>query len=762
VKKLRLGIRGKIAAVILICMVPVLILGALLFQFRNQGRRDVVERGHLEAARAIASAVQVFIANAIEAERTAGAAVTSQPYPVSGILQLFAAIRSRDPVFLSLVLVDRDGGAVSASPASGADELAADASVGAVQRGKPWAAGPPIWVGRRPTLVAASAVREGSRLVAIVVGRLDLERLRAILPHAPQLLTDGIIVDAGGRVLIDLRQPGRGTAAFQQVGAVRRALAGREATIDSYVDPTARTRSLGAAVPIRDLGWAAIVLEPESSALGSARRAATEELIVAITAVGVGLFLAWVLGAELSAPILALARGARAIGRGDLGTRVSLRRNDELGELGDAFNEMSRRLAGSVREMNALQAVSDAALSTVRLDELLPPLVRQVVAAVHADEGMIWFVDERSGQLVQPAEFTGSFTGPGRHLPPGQGVAGRVVADARSMVVSEPARLAALDPDLAAGGAHATVGVPLRVGGRVVGAVQVWSRRPREFTPHEVRLLETFADRVALAVDNARAYEREHELAGIIQQTLLPPQRVHLPGVTVAGRYLASREVGGDFYAVLPLDGGRVGLAIADVAGKGIPAATLSARARYLLEAFAMDARQPDAVLTRLNQVLAQDADSKFVSLFYAILDPHAGRLTFAGAGHLPPLLLRAGTTVPAPLEAPGLLLGVDRSAVYSPAEAAVGWGDLMVMFTDGITEARRPDGEQFGDHHVSALLATSDGARPDDVVDRVMDAVAAWTGRPPADDQTIVVVRVDPPSAGKPVLREGAAARAD
>ena len=92
-RKLRLGIRGKIAAVILICMVPVLILGALLFQFRNQGRRDVVERGHFEAARAIASAVRVFIANAIEAERTAGAAVTSQPYPVSGIIQLFAAIR---------------------------------------------------------------------------------------------------------------------------------------------------------------------------------------------------------------------------------------------------------------------------------------------------------------------------------------------------------------------------------------------------------------------------------------------------------------------------------------------------------------------------------------------------------------------------------------------------------------------------------------------------------------------------------------------
>ncbi len=761
-KRLRLGIRGKIAAVILICMVPVLILGALLFQFRNQGRRDVVERGHRDAARAIASDVQVFIADAVEAERTAGAAVTSQPYPVSGIIQLFAAIRARNPVFLSLVLVDRDGGVVAASPALPAADLADDASVVAVQRGSPWAAGPPVWVGRRPTLVVGSAVREGNRLVAIVLGRLDLGRLRAILPQTPQLLIDAIIVDGTGRVLIDLRRPDRRAEAFQQVRAVRQALAGRETTIEAYVDPATHTRALGAAVPIADLGWAAIVLEPESSALGSARRAATEELVMALTAVGVGLFLAWVLGAELSAPILALARGARAIGRGELGTRVALRRNDELGELGHAFNEMSLRLARSVREMNALQAVSDAALSTVRLDELLHPLVRQVVAALHADEGMIWFVDEQSGQLVQPAEFNGSSAGTGRRLARGQGVAGRVVADARSMVVSDPARLAALDPDLAAGGAYATVGVPLRVGGRVVGAVQVWSRRPREFTPHEVRLLETFADRVALAVDNARAYEREHELAGIIQQTLLPPQRVHLPGVTVAGRYLASREVGGDFYAVLPLDGGRVGLAIADVAGKGIPAATLSARARYLLEAFALDARRPDAVLTRLNQVLTQDANSRFVSLFYGILDPHAGRLTFSGAGHLPPFLLRAGAAAPAPLEAPGLLLGVDLSAAYGMAEAAVGPGDLLVMFTDGITEARRSDGKQFGDHHVAALIGAINGAPPDDVADRVMDAVAAWTGSPPADDQTIVVIRVDPHSGDECVSREAGRSHAD
>jgi serine phosphatase RsbU (regulator of sigma subunit)/HAMP domain-containing protein len=760
VKVYRLGIRGKIAAMILICMVPILILGGVLFQYRNQGRRDVVQRSHREGARAIAADVQIFIAGAFEAERTAGAAVTSQPYPVSGIVQLFGAIRARNPLFLSLVLLDRDGGVVAASPAAPAVEVAMDSSVVAVQRGKASAAGAPVWVGRRPTIVGSSAIREGGHLTAIVAGRLDLERLRAILPHAPTPLTDGIVVDNSGRVIIDLRRPDR-AAAFQEVGAVQRALAGEEATIDGYRDPATGTRSLGAAVPIPDLGWAAIVIEPESSALESARRAATQELTYVLTAVGVGLFLAWVLGAELSAPILALVRGARTIGRGELGTRVALQRNDELGELGDAFNEMSQRLAGLVREMSALQAVSDAALSTVRLDELLPPLVRQVVAALHADEGMIWFVDERSGSLMQPAGFNGASAGTPRQLARGQGVAGRVAADARSMVISDPAHLAALDPALAAEGTYATVGVPIRAGGRVIGVVQVCSRRPREFTPHEMRLLEPFADRVALAVDNARAFERERELATIIQQTLLPPQRVELPGVTVAGRYLASREVGGDFYAVLPLEEGRVGLAIADVAGKGIPAATLSARARYLLEAFALDAPRPDAVLTRLNRVLAQDADSRFVSLFYGILDPIGGRLAFARAGHPPPILLRPGTATPVPLEAPGLLLGVKVSTPYVTREIPIGPGDQLIMFTDGITEARRPDGEQFGEQQLLALVRTCAGTVPEDVVDRVMDAMATWAGSTPADDQTIVVVRIAADGEGR-VLRDVGPSPAD
>ena len=740
--RMHLGIRGKIAAVILICMIPVLILGGLLFQSRNQGRLEIVQRGHRDLARAMAADVQMFLAGAVEAERTAGAAVTSQPYPVSGIIQLFTAIRAKNPSFLSLMLIDAAGTGVAASPPQPFTlNLADNPAVGPVRNGKEWAAGPPTWTDGHPTLEVATAIREKEKLAAVVLGRLDLGGLRTVLPRGLGRAADGIIVDTTGRLIIDIRQPARAPEALQGLSAVRTALAGLEATIEGYSD--GRTGYLGAAAPIAGLGWAAIVVEPESSALESARRAAAQEMITVLTAVGVGLFLAWVLGAELSAPILALVRGARALGRGNLGTRVALRRSDELGELGNAFNEMSERLSRYVTEMNALQAVSDAALSTVRLGELLPPLVQRVGAALHADAGLIWFVEEGTGDLVVPAGFNGALAAKGRRLRRGQGVAGRVAHDTRPLVVSDPARLGTLDPALRREGAYSTMAVPLRVGGRVIGVVQVLSQRPREFTPHEVRLLETFADRVALAVDNARAYEREREIAGIIQQTLLPPRRVELPGLAVAGRYLPSREVGGDFYAVLPLEHGQVGLAIADVSGKGIPAATLSARARYLLEAFSQDGRRPEVVLSRLNHALAADAESKFLSLFYGILSPRDGTLLFASAGHLPPLIVRAPEGAPRLLEASGLLLGVEPGTTYTMAETRIGPGDLLVLFTDGITEARNAAGEQFGEQRISALLATLRDAPLDEVADRVMDAVASWSGNGPADDQTVVAARI-------------------
>ena len=740
----RLGIRGKIAAIILICMVPVLFLGVVFYADRNRERQALVLRSQRDTAQALAADVETFITNAVHAERAAGAAVTSQPYPVIGIVQLFSAIRANDPAFLSLTLALPDGRVEVSDPSAPPRATVADRPAFArVLAGADWAVGPLGAVRGRPGLEVAVRIADRGRLAAVMDGIVDLTQLRTSLPSAFASDMDGVILDGAGRVVLDLRHPDRSAGVFRDLPAVHTALAGRPATITGFRNPRTGTRELGSAVPIPVLGWVTVVLEPETSALEPVRTAAAQEMLWVLAFAGLGLFLAWVLGGELSAPILYLARGARAIGRGDLGHRVALRRTDELGELGGAFDEMSERLQRSVSEMNALQAVSDAALSTVDLRELLPMLVRQIVSAMRGDGGAVWFADETTGDL---AESNGGAPGDGRRLRPGEGVVGRVAAGGRPLVISDQDALRAVDPELPGQGVHSVVSVPLRAGGRVIGVILVFARRRREFRPQDVRLLETFADRVALAVDNARAFERQQEIAAIVQAALLPPPSVRLPGLAIAGRYRSSREVGGDFYAILPLTSGHVGLAIADVSGKGIPAATLSARTRYLLEAFALDAPSPDTVLARLNAVLARDGGTgMFVSLFYAVLDPETGTLRFSSAGHPSPLLLARDADAAAPLEARGLLLGVDADARYSMAESRIRPGDLLVLFTDGITEARDAAGEQFGEPRLQALLGTLRTAQPEDIADRVMAEVKQWTGDRQIDDQAFVAIRVLP-----------------
>jgi sigma-B regulation protein RsbU (phosphoserine phosphatase) len=746
VRTLPLGIRGKIAAVILICMVPVLLLGAVFYHDRNQERRRLVLDAQAQLARGLASDVSTFVANAVHTEREAGAAVTSQPYPVVGIVQLFAAIRRSDPAFRALALVLPDGRVEAGDPPLVQGGSVADhAPFRAVRRGAEWAIGHPVWTAGHPEVELVTGIRLGGRLVAAVDGRVDLGSLPALRPAILPPATDGVVVDGAGRVVLAL-----GTASLRSLGdlpAVREALAGRTAIVEGVRDPRTGQRKLGAAAPIPELGWAAVVLEPESSALEPVRRAASQELLWILAYAGLGLFLAWVLGGELSAPILALARGARAIGRGSVGYQVALRRRDELGELAQAFDEMSERLARHISEMNAVQAVSDAALSTVRLGELLPTLLGQIVAAMRVDDGAIWFVDEVTGDLVAPGGTDpGGEAGRGvRRLRRDQGLAGRVVASGRPVTVS---RVEAF-PDVAGPRVHAAVAVPLRAGGRVIGAIEVVSRRPREFEPREVRLLETFADRVALAVDNARAYERQQEIAGIIQRALLSPPDLQVPGLAVAGRYRPSREVGGDFYAVLPLEGQRVGLAIADVSGTGIAAATLSAKTRYLLEALALDGRPPEAVLAQVNAVLARDAgEGMFVSVFYGLLDVGSGGLLFASAGHPPPFLLSPLADAARALEAPGILLGVDPRAEYAARHVRLHPGDVLLLYTDGITEARSASGELFGEHRLLSAAREAGTATPQAIAAGVMEAVRRWSAGGPCDDQAVVVARFQPASA--------------
>jgi serine phosphatase RsbU (regulator of sigma subunit)/HAMP domain-containing protein len=743
----RLGIRGKIAAVILVCMIPVFVLAVVLYTRHIADRRDTVVREQEDLARALARDVATFFANAVHTEHLAGAAITRQPYPLGGIAKLFAAVRTTDPAFQRLLLASPDGTVEAGAPAPPVKRLSGPVFE-QIRGGESWAVGTPYLAGGRPAVEVATSITDRGTPVAVVDGILNLALLPAAAPTAATPEADAVVMDRTGSIMFDLRAGVRAAGPLRAAPAVQAALSGRSAYIETFDNPWTHRRDIGAAVPISSLGWAAIVLVPDSTAYEPVRREALLDAGWLFAYVAVGLGLAWALGGELSAPIQQLAAAARRVGRGEVGYRVPVQRTDEFGELAVAFNDMSAQLGRYVSEMSAVQAVSDAALSTVRLDELLPPLVQRVVAALGGDDGAVWFLDEDTGELLAPGAF-GSHPGAARRLRTGEGLAGRTAQAYRALPLSDPSALRAVDPDLAAQGVQAALSVPLRVGGRTIGVVEVLARRAREFGPREIRLLETFADRVALAVDNARSYERQQEIGRVIQQALMPGPSVRLPGVAVAGRYQPSREVGGDFYAVLPLGNGRVGLAIADVAGKGIPAATLAARTRYLLEALALDGRDPADVLTRLNAALAGDPGTNlFVSLYYAVLNPARGMLRWASAGHVPPMLVRAGGPGPLPLDTSGVLLGILPEARYESRETAVRPGDVLVLYTDGITEARRTDGELFGEQRLAAAVAVAGAGTPEEIAGAVMHAISEWAGAGQRDDRALAVIRFLPVAA--------------
>ena len=244
----------------------------------------------------------------------------------------------------------------------------------------------------------------------------------------------------------------------------------------------------------------------------------------------------------------------------------------------------------------------------------------------------------------------------------------------------------------------------------------------------------------------AHRLEAEMALSRRIQRSLIPLTPPELRGFEVATYYEAAREVGGDFFDVFPLRdrAGRAGIVIADVTGKGIAAALLMAFARPLIRSAIDQARDPLVALERTNSILVQERRSAlFITALAAVLDLRTHVLRVGNAGHEPPLLVPADGRPISWLTGSGPLIGAFPSLDLVPCELTLAPGDLVLLYTDGVTDTRAASGERFGDDR---LIATVEGARDGsarDIVDAVVAATSAFQGdMPAADDVTMVALR--------------------
>ena len=299
--------------------------------------------------------------------------------------------------------------------------------------------------------------------------------------------------------------------------------------------------------------------------------------------------------------------------------------------------------------------------------------------------------------------------------------------------------------------------VPLQTNDRVIGLIYVDSPDMiREFTRDDLGLLTVMANVAAIRIEHARlneielverAMSKELEQAAHIQMGLLPSASPAVKGMDIAGRTAACRTVGGDYYDYISFPDGRVGMVVGDVAGKGMPASllmsSLQARVKVLFE----DGDFLAEKITRLNKATSANCpDNRFITFFMTIADPATGELVYTNAGHNPPVLVRrapGGEKNFDLLEGGGMILGILPMAQYQEFRVRMEPGDILVLFSDGVTEAVDPNDQDFGEQRLADLVASLRDRPAKEIVEAVHAEVAKFTqGAPPADDITIVVAR--------------------
>src|SRR6185312_5814205 len=236
---------------------------------------------------------------------------------------------------------------------------------------------------------------------------------------------------------------------------------------------------------------------------------------------------------------------------------------------------------------------------------------------------------------------------------------------------------------------------------------------------------------------------KEMEIARGIQAGLLPEKSFSVAGLITASRYVPATSVAGDFYDFLPKDGG-LGVLIADVSGHGVPAALSASMVKVAIRAQRDWADKPAQVLTGLNSILCGNLQGQFVTAGYLYLDPRRGSLAYAGAGHPPLLVWRAGEARVESMEENGLMLGIFPEGAYKSLTAALHSGDRFILYTDGIPEAPSASGEEFGMERFKDFLRQNSGHSTQELCDLLIQRLTAWCGngtREQHDDLTLIVV---------------------
>jgi anti-sigma regulatory factor (Ser/Thr protein kinase)/putative methionine-R-sulfoxide reductase with GAF domain len=342
-------------------------------------------------------------------------------------------------------------------------------------------------------------------------------------------------------------------------------------------------------------------------------------------------------------------------------------------------------------QVRGVYRISDPALSELALNDLLDELLVRIREALSVDTVAILLFDMETNELVaRAAKGIEEEVEQGVRIPVGQGFAGRIAAERVAIFIEDVDHADILNPILREKGIRSLLGIPLIVEGGLIGVLHVGSLTPRVFTGNDVAVLQLAGSRAAPAIERAQLYaalEHEHRVAMVLQRSLLPRRLPRVIGVDVAARYMPARdEVGGDWYDVIELPRGLLGIAIGDVVGHGTRAAALMGRLRTAVHAYAIEGHDPARTLELVDRYTQSMGGGGMATAAYAIFDPETGAVRYSAAGHLPPIVAssaryRVLDIPPAPP------LGAFPYGNYAIHDFALGAAETVVLYTDGLVE---------------------------------------------------------------------------
>ena len=402
--------------------------------------------------------------------------------------------------------------------------------------------------------------------------------------------------------------------------------------------------------------------------------------------------------------------------------------------------------------LTLLYDISLEMASTLDVDELINKIADAIKSSIDYHIFSLMLLDEETGRLRPRIVFrpdTQTFEKFDVAL--GKGLVGTAALENKPIRVgdvSEDPRYINVHPETVS-----EMVIPLGNKGRVIGVLDLESRRKDNFTEYDQRLLLTLASRIASALVNAELYEKvvaneqrldhELEIAREIQRQLLPDELPSLGPLALAVSFIPVAHLGGDLYDVIRFDDGRVAITVGDVAGKGAPAALYGALASGIIRTRAARKYLPAQMLEMVNKTLQQrPIATQYVALVYAVYDPENRQITVANSGLPYPIRIRKDSC--GFLDLSGIPLGLFPDSTYQEKSITLEDGDLLVFYSDGIAEMRDKAGEEFGLKRLAQVVRDHRDRDPEGVIEAVGEAVRQFSGNGPAsDDRTLFVMKM-------------------